>query len=674
MTIPDPAKLHAMVADLIHPEYDRTRHVDSLSKEEREQLERRGKSPEFLEQVAEELEKLRQIKANNNDNLYGTRVRAEAAEQLGVRPVTVSRWLKKYEALPHVNAIADKKRGRPPGQDFTEEQEIVACYLYLNPEKKVQLSNGQTIVSPARSDVTYIFRVLNAFFPPPRSYHAVYRYLKRLEKDNPLVVALARKGAKYIEDKLMPTPGHNVERPNARWQIDARPLPIYVWYNGIKTTVSLLLLIDHYSHYPIRARLVPRKEPDHTGIPKRADVTLEDVGILLASAMYDIDMSPESLYSDNGSENVGVGDIFAQLRSGDSALLAEYVRRIRLRPRGGGAVEAMLWKFDEVLKDLPANLLPAKKDPDKDNHFVIIGRALDDEAMLPLEAEVPGQANLKQEIDVFIKRLRKEPKRQNRKKLPPDQQHGKRKSKAKTREELWTSMGAMPAYPIRELMRLVPPARRISTDVRIDHFKIRFLEDEHGGYHEPLLRVDEDWDRWLMAVARDEHVQLRAVHLDIGWRAEVCLDQKDQYWCELIPKDDQKVDVDWRMERIRASLKRIRAQHADLFAVLQPLAEHYELDTISDTPGGRELVWDRQPDEVDAQREESAETTATEPSAPLQDETKADKQREESAKEEQTVSARTRPRPASSPTSKLDWGDGDLDEEIRRAIEQHNNE
>lgn len=250
MTIPDPEKLHTMVADLIHPEYDRTRHVDSLSKEEREQLERRGKSPEFLEQVAEELEKLRQIKANNNDNLYGTRVRAEAAEQLGVRPVTVSRWLKKYEALPHVNAIADKKRGRPPGQDFTEEQEIVACYLYLNPEKKVQLSNGQTIVSPARSEVTYIFRVLNAFFPPPRSWHAVYRYLKRLEKDNPLVVALARKGAKYIEDKLMPTPGHNVERPNARWQIDARPLPIYVRYNGIKTTVSLLLLIDHYSHYP----------------------------------------------------------------------------------------------------------------------------------------------------------------------------------------------------------------------------------------------------------------------------------------------------------------------------------------------------------------------------------------------------------------------------------------
>jgi hypothetical protein len=332
----------------------------------------------------------------------------------------------------------------------------------------------------------------------------------------------------------------------------------------------------------------------------------------------------------------------------------------------------MLWKFDEVLKDVPANLLPAKKDPDKDNHFIIIGRALDDEDMLPLEADSPRQANLKQEIDVFIKRLRKETKRQNRKKLPPDQQQGKRKSKAKTREELWTSMGAMPAYPIRELMRLVPPERRMSTDVRIDHFKIRFLEDEHGGYHEPLLRVDEDWDRWLMAVARDEHVQLRAVHLDIGWRAEVCLDQKDQYWCELIPKDEQKVDGAWRMERIRASLKRIRAQHADLFAVLQPLAEHYELDTIYDTPGGRELIWERQQDEAAApQSEESAETTATEPAAPAHDETKAATGDEQSSKEEQTVSARTRPRPASSPTSKLDWGDDDLDEEIRRAIEQH---
>jgi len=382
----------------------------------------------------------------------------------------------------------------------------------------------------------------------------------------------------------------------------------------------------------------------------------------------------ESLYTDNGGENVGVGDMFAQLRSGASELLAEYVRRIPRRPRGGGAVEAMLWKFDEVLKDLPANLLPARDDPDKDNHFVIIQRALKDPHMLPLEADSPRQANLKQEIDVFIKRLRKEPKRQNHKKLSPDQQHGKRKSKAKTREEMWTSMGGQRAHPIRELMRLVPPERRISTDVRIDNFKIRFLEDEHGGYHEPLLRVDEDWDRWLMAVARDEHVQLRAAHLDIGWRAEVCLDQKDQYWCELIPKDEQKVDGAWRMERIRSSLKRIRAQHGDLFAVLQPLAEHYELEIIYDTPGGRELVWDRQQNEAAApQSEEDAETTATEPPAAAHDETKAATGDEQSSKEEQTVSARTRPRPAPTTTSKLDWGDDDLDEEIRRAIEQHTN-
>jgi hypothetical protein len=178
-----------------------------------------------------------------------------------------------------------------------------------------------------------------------------------------------------------------------------------------------------------------------------------------------------------------------------------------------------------------------------------------------------------------------------------------------------------------------------------------------------------------MAVARDEHVQLRAVHLDIGWRAEVCLDQKDQYWCELIPKDNQRMDVDWRMKQIRASLKRMRAQHADLFAVLQPLAEHYELDSIHDTPGGRELVWERQQDEAAApQSEESAETTATEPLAATRDESKAATGDEQRSKEEQTVSARTRPRPASSPTSKLDWGDGDVKEAIRKARERRNNE
>lgn len=56
-------------------------------------------------------------------------------------------------------------------------------------------------------------------------------------------------------------------------RMDARPLPIYVNYDGMICTVTLLQVIDDYSWYPVMHRLIPRKIRDEEGLPEGADFT-----------------------------------------------------------------------------------------------------------------------------------------------------------------------------------------------------------------------------------------------------------------------------------------------------------------------------------------------------------------------------------------------------------------
>jgi hypothetical protein len=136
-------------------------------------------------------------------------------------------------------------------------------------------------------------------------------------------------------------------------------------------------------------------------------------------------------------------------------------------------------------------------------------------------------------------------------------------------------------------MRLLPDERQVSRDAAIDEWKITFLQREHGGDFEPRLDSDQDWDTWLLASSRPEHIPLRAMKIDTGWKVEVCLDRDppEPYWCELILKDLQMVDADYRNERINSSLKRIRAQYADLSNTLRDAAERIGLNTIVKQPG-----------------------------------------------------------------------------------------
>lgn len=123
---------------------------------------------------------------------------------------------------------------------------------------------------------------------------------------------------------------------------------------------------------------------------------------------------------------------------------------------------------------------------------------------------------------------------------------------------------------------------RVVRDAAIDEWKITFLPKEHGGDFEPRLDSDEDWDMWMLAAARPERIPLRAMKIDTGWKIEVCLDRDrpDPYWCELVLKDVQMIDMNYRMERINSSLKRVRVAHAHMSEALHCAAAQLKVNTI----------------------------------------------------------------------------------------------
>jgi len=117
-----------------------------------------------------------------------------------------------------------------------------------------------------------------------------------------------------------------------------------------------------------------------------------------------------------------------------------------------------------------------------------------------------------------------------------------RKNGVRTREELWRETESLPAPDVRRMLSLVPETR--SQDRAI--YKHGFLLD--NDWYEPRIESNEDMFQWLVAVARGEHIPMRAVKLneplyrqkiDKGWKVEVCLDREIPYWVDGVPQGTQ---------------------------------------------------------------------------------------------------------------------------------------
>jgi hypothetical protein len=535
----------------------RIKDIDALSEEELERLTRRNKSPQRLREITEVMEELIAIKAENGGTLRGTGARKAAAIQLHVTVDTIDNYLERYEADPCVESLADEKRGRTPGGTFTKRQQEILAYYYKNPEKRVIDDDQNKSTLKGLEDVAFMQKALQRFSPdPPHSDDAVRRFLRLLKFDDALAVTLAHKGETYLRNKILPARRNDPELANDRWQIDGRPLPIYIRHDGLVCTVTLLLIIDDLSQYPLRARLIPRKMRDEKGLPKNCDFTAADVGIVFASAIHYSGVCPGALYNDNGSQLVAMEDFLNDLSEENEAVV-RMSKSIPRRPRGRGKIENMLKVFDEMLKEQEGNLVG------KEGNFEAIREARANPKLLSLE-------KLQEKCDKFINVLRNRPRRQGEK---------------KTRAELWLDPnGIRKAPPIRRLMTMVP--RKVSRDTAIDYWHFQFDSQEY----EPRLKSEEDLYRWMVAAARKEFVPLRAAELDAGWECDICLDRHDAYWCEGVLKTERYLSKDDYPAMLGRVLTRAKREHADVVNVLRDALSSIKIDQVYKHDMTKEVV------------------------------------------------------------------------------------
>ncbi|NNJ13095.1 hypothetical protein EKD04_022475 [Chloroflexales bacterium ZM16-3] len=521
--------------------------IDALTKEERERLIRRNKSPERLYEIEKAIKQLIDIKADNGGALRGTGARRFTAASLNISVDTLDNYLERYEADPCIESLIDQKRGRTPGGTFTEIQKGILADLYERPEKRVVGSDDKRSIIKGLEDVSYMLSVLKEHAPdPPHSEYAVRRFLRLLRDDDALAVTLARKGEAYLRNKILPSRRNDPELVNDRWQIDGRPLPIYIKHDGLICTVTLLLIIDDLSQYPLRARLIPRKLRDEKGLPKNSDFTAADVGMVFASAIYYSGVCPGVLYNDHGSQFIAFEDFLNDL-SEENQAVARMSMSIPRRPRGRGKIENMLKTFDTLLKDVKGNLVGREGDFDA----IREARHLSD--LVSLET-------LQAKCDEFMEDLRQRP---------------RRRGERKTRRDLWLDPnGTRKAPPIRRLMTLVP--ERISRDTAIGYWKFQFDRQEY----EPRLKSEEDLYRWMIAAARKEFVPLRAARLDAGWECDICLDREDAYWCEGVLKTERYMSKDEYPEMLGRVLTRAKDHHKDKLAALQEATDAIGLGKI----------------------------------------------------------------------------------------------
>ncbi|KAB8140071.1 transposase [Chloroflexia bacterium SDU3-3] len=492
----------------------KVKDLDALTKEQKNRLKAQGLTEKELRRREAVIKQLITEMAEHG-SLYGSGLRQEAANTLGVSVSTIDRWRKKYEREQNITVFIESKRGPIPGSRMSLEQEAIICYFYLNRKQHSRGHDGHVVTLNKKSTVSFIHHILTKFTGFTKSLQSTRRYLHRLNIADPIVVARARFGKKYLEEHLMPTLPNNVRRPNIRWQIDGRPLPIYVRYKGLVCTVTLLLIMDDYSQYIVRAGIYPRIIRDEEGFPKRADFTKKDVGVLLASAMYYAQVRPEYVYTDHGSQFMTLRELLEDL-SEEFERMTTLTNSIPGRPQGRGKIERLLALFDALLKDLPSFV-------DEKGGFNAIQAAKRDPEMYTFERLC---AYIQTEVERFNQQ-------------PP------RKNGTKTRAELWTETEAMPAPPVRRMLHLVPES--MNKDVAISKTGCRIDND----LYEPRIDSNEDMFQWMLALTRREHIPMRAIKLDEplyrtpedkGWKAQICLDPDNPYWCELVPSGSQRFD------------------------------------------------------------------------------------------------------------------------------------
>lgn len=354
------------------------------------------------------------------------------------------------------------------------------------------------------------------------SYDTVRRYTQLLATQMPALFARGTVGQRYVEEKLLLKRPNDVAAPHLRWQSDVVDLYLYVLFEDQVCPVSLLLVYDDYSRYILWWQLIARATTTHptTRQRRKVSVTTRLASTAFATAMYRTGTRCEVYYTDHGAYYEKSAKGFYVLTHDDEPAVAAVHTR-RGRPEGRGKIENVLGKTKHGLVARFASHYRTRADI----------RAAQQAARTQHITYEEVQA----ELDAYFATLNQTPRRKNG---------------TQTRAAVWQAHQALPAPPIRHLAQL-PDIEALATTLTIRN---NWVVSFHGQEWVPKETTPALYYRWADAVARQATVQVCAVHLAIGWVAEVCVDETAQQWVELVPKDTFVTDSRAHMQTQQAVL------------------------------------------------------------------------------------------------------------------------
>lgn len=446
-----------------------------------------------------------------------------------------------YPHDPSAEFFMPLPMGRPSGQLLTDQQKSVIRYALATRARQVKSALGRVREIELPFEYREVWKFASSICPMP-SYDTVRRYLHSFCEANPALFKLMTEGDDVVERDLLLKKRNDVQRPNERWQSDARDLPWYVLYNGKPHRVALIIVYDDYSGYIIWWRLVVKQEKEDaawiatprgqrrmgfTGKKGRRSSTFTglDVIRLYLTAMYRIGIRPERIYTDNGSQFIAAEKYLSLLtRANEPPIEVSHTRPGK--PWGRGKIENSLGQLNRLLKRLPGTY-------NKRNRKSIRDAMHHKELYTFEEAEA--------ELAKHFKELNERPRK-----------------KAPSRFDVWRSVRSLPAPPIRQ-MAFIEDIAAEQKEVTVTGWNISF----DGREWEPKSLEGKNrqiYRRWMDAAASDEKAWLCAVRLDTGLKVEVRL---GDLWIELVPKADQVADQKHNEDQAR-SLKDAREERKAL--------------------------------------------------------------------------------------------------------------
>ena len=286
--------------------------------------------------------------------------RIKASQQLRVSLRMLDIMLNEYQAYgeafpdhPSTNALIPLSPGRPPSVRFTKEQQTVAIFAYLNSSWISVIEDGPVRDVKLTPTIELVHRLLVYLWPElPVTKDYLRKFLEKRKKQNDAIFTLARLGEEAFWKKYILKKTNDVERPNIRWQSDARPLPVYIRDGTIICTVTLLCIIDDHSRYALKWILLPRKVLDVDGAVRRADFTELDARALLAGALYATRVRPWLLYVDNGNQYTAWKDTLQYLTAPGEPPIC-MINSKAGRPEGRGKIEVFQALANRALVGAP---------------------------------------------------------------------------------------------------------------------------------------------------------------------------------------------------------------------------------------------------------------------------------------------------------------------------------